>query len=364
MISTSEAVGLYLHIPFCHAKCGYCDFATYVGQENQIGPYLEALKHELSLYKGNSLQTIFVGGGTPTVLSPSHIENLFHTIGDVFDLSPLTEATIEANPESSTREVLSAYRTAGINRVSFGLQSVNNRFLKELGRLHTFEGFKKAFLLARELGFNNINVDLMFGLPDQTESDWEETLETVLALGPEHLSTYGLKIEAGTEFAKRGIKADDDLEAVMYLRVSEKLTHHGYSHYEISNFAKPGFESRHNLLYWRNAETIGVGLSAASFFRGKRFKNTSHLFPYLEAYKSKRSAVVEETVLDPCAQRNESMMLGLRLKEGIPENQIPEPQEPIFKKFLLNELAFVEQGMYRLTPRGWLLSNQLFQHLI
>ncbi len=186
----------------------------------------------------------------------------------------------------------------------------------------------------------------------------------MVALQPEHISTYALKIEAGTDFAKKSISIDDDLEADLYLRASEKLVALGFVHYEISNFAKPGKESRHNKLYWENSDTIGVGLSAASYFQGRRFKNTRNLPQYIEAVENKKSPVIEESQLEESARLQEQMMLGLRLREGVEESLVYRLDKPIFRKFLDENLAFVEEGRYRLTPQGWLLSNQLFQFLV
>jgi len=357
-------VGLYIHIPFCDAKCSYCDFVTFTDRHSQIDSYLKALANELLFYKGLSVKTIFIGGGTPTVLSPAQIDFLFSAVHRTMDTSPLTEATVEANPESATPEKLSAYKRAGINRLSFGLQTTRNSLLGKLGRLHTSETFFSVFNNARELGFDNINVDLMFGLPGQTNQDWEDTLADVEKIRPEHISAYALKIEPGTKMAKENITIDGDVEADMYLMASDFLVKKGFVHYEISNFARPGRESRHNLLYWENNDTIGVGVSSASYFEGKRFKNTSRLPAYLEACLNGRPPEREETILSNSDKRRESIMLQLRLREGVRMEMIQELKVPMASTFLKQGLATVEKGMYSLKPQGWLLSNLLFQQFV
>ncbi|MCG3203509.1 MAG: Oxygen-independent coproporphyrinogen-III oxidase-like protein YqeR [Elusimicrobia bacterium] len=359
-----KPIGLYVHIPFCDAKCHYCDFVTFTDRSSQITPYLEAVYGELSIYKGWPVRTLFIGGGTPTVLSPSQIEVLLSTIHSTMDTRLLTEATVEANPESATLDRLAAYRNGGINRLSFGLQSTNNALLKKMGRLHDIERFFHVYELARSLGFENINVDLMFGLPEQSLLDWEETLDRIRELSPEHVSTYALKIEPGTKFSAEGFKVNGDLEADMYLLASQKLRNWGYEHYEISNFAKPGKESRHNLLYWENQDTLGVGVSSTSYLGGRRFKNTTHLQTYLEASAKGQSVCQEETVLERGDRERETLMLNLRLKRGVASHLLDPLQLPIFKTFLDQGLAVLEKGMYSLTPKGWLLSNLLFQQLV
>ncbi len=357
-------VGLYIHIPFCDAKCHYCDFVTFTDRASQIDPYLRALTMEMGFYPGTPVETLFIGGGTPTVLSPLQIEFLLSSLGEALDTSHLGEATVEANPESATEERLLAYQKGGVNRISFGLQSSDNSRLASLGRLHSHEKFVERFALARRLGFQNINVDLMFGLPGQSVGHWERTLRDVLALSPEHLSTYALKIEPGTKLAKDGAVVDQDEEADMYLLAAEMLTRAGYEHYEISNFAKPGFQSRHNLRYWQNEDTLGVGVSSASYVNGQRWKNTGKFQSYLESCLNGRPPEREETVMDPSARRKESLMLKLRLGRGVPKGELDELQIPTASIFVERGLASVQKGMYSLNRRGWLLSNLLFREMI
>jgi len=357
-------VGLYVHIPFCTARCGYCDFATTVGQEDLMDRYLAAVKQEASHHRGTEVQTLFFGGGTPTVLNPEQIHSLFSALKENFDFSEMSEATIEANPESATEPVLKAYQEEGINRISFGVQSTQNKLLKKLDRLHTWEGFQKAYHLARKLGIQNINTDLIFGLPDQTLADWMSTLEDIFSLNPDHISLYALKIEPGTPFEKQGIRIDDDLQADMYLMASEKCVSNGFHHYEISNFSKGEKECRHNLKYWRNEDTIGLGLSAASYHDEERQTNPRGLIDYIrmmEGGKPERKTTVR---LGPSVRYKEDLMLGLRLNRGVKWDLLERTHLPIFTEFLKRDLAFLSDGYYRLRPDGWLLSNQLFQYLL
>lgn len=356
--------GLYIHIPFCHAKCSYCDFATFVDQHHQIDNYLSALIKEMRFYEGRPLQTIFIGGGTPTVLSPAQIRFLGRAIHKTFDTSALTEATVEANPESADDDILKAYQDEGINRLSFGLQTTDNTLLANIGRLHSFEWFGDAYARARQLGFRNINIDLIFGLPGQTEISWKGTLTQVVGLNPEHISTYALKIEAGTKMAKENVMIDNDREALFYLTASENLTTNGYRHYEISNFSKPGFESRHNQLYWEQKNTIGVGLSATSYIDGRRFKNTPSLPDYMQKIEAGVSPILENSTLDPDEKEREDIMMALRLDRGVEEERVNKLKLPMAETFLKQGLAKVQNGYYALTPQGWLLSNQLFQWLV
>jgi len=357
-------LGLYLHLPFCHARCGYCDFATFTGQEDKIEEYLGALEKEMAFYSHESIQTLFIGGGTPTVLNPDQISRLLESLKSHFGFSKLSEATVEANPESATPDVLKAYQHGGINRISFGLQSTQNTFLSKLDRLHSYEDFLRAHEAARGLGFKNINLDLIYGLPGQSMENWSQSLKDVLKLEPEHLSLYALKIEEGTKFQKDGVVLDDDLQADQYLLASPMLREAGYDHYEISNFCKPGFASRHNLKYWRNEPTLGLGVSAASFLEGIRRVNTRSLQIYLSDLKEGREITQESTELTTEKQVKENVMLGLRLKEGIDWGTVKSLNMPVFKSFLNQGWAAVEKGRYFLNPQGWLLSNQLFQFLV
>lgn len=285
-------LGIYIHIPFCVCKCRYCGFLSFEDADEDIhSRYTKALTDEIrlygSLYRDEYIvDTIFIGGGTPSVMKPEYTEQILAAVRESFDLAKTCEITIETNPGTLSREKLSAYRNCGINRLSIGVQSLNDNVLKTLGRIHSVREFEENFTLARELGFDNINIDLMFAVPDATMSIWKETLEKALALSPEHISFYSLQIEEGTPFAKmyeEGILEEipDDTDRKMYRAAAELLSRNGYVHYEISNAAKPGFVSRHNLKYWTMKEYLGFGLGASSYFKGRRFQNTESLEEYM-----------------------------------------------------------------------------------
>lgn len=356
--------GLYLHIPFCHARCHYCDFATFTGREGQIDRYLAALAKEIGAFGPQSLETVFVGGGTPTVLEPTQWKVLFGDIERML-VEEGHEATVECNPESVTPEKLAAFRETGVNRLSFGLQATQDRLLKALNRVHDFARFETVFRQARAAGFDNLNVDLMYGLPGQTIEDWRDTLSCVLESGPEHISAYALSVEEDTVLDRTGVTADDDLQADMYEEAASVLESAGYVHYEISNFAKPGRECRHNLRYWRNQPTLGAGVSAAWFDGRVRRQNTDSLDDYLQAVEAGRSPVVEEAALAEPERVGEDLMLALRLKEGV----APAPQARLLYGSVLHRfrnLGFLTEnnGHFRPTRQGWRLSNQLFQELL
>lgn len=369
-LSTSHfkrMTGLYIHIPFCQARCHYCDFATYAGLNDRIPRYLAALAREMESFGGRRLETLFVGGGTPTVLEPDQWRGLMAGVRRNFGFAPGHEATVECNPESATPEKLSALGEQGINRLSFGLQAVQDFLLKRLGRLHDFAGFRRAHAAARAAGFRNINADLMYGLPGQSPAHWRETLRRVLDLGLEHVSAYALAVEEETVFRRQGIEADPDLQADMYEEASEILTRAGYVHYEISNFARPGFECRHNLRYWKNLPCLGAGLSAASYDGRTRRKNTEDLDLYLRAVEEGRSPVEEEAVLSDTERVGEDLMLSLRLKEGVrPSSRARELYGPVLDRF--RSLGFLVSdpagARFEPTLRGWRLSNRLFQELL
>ncbi len=293
---TNQLLGLYIHIPFCVKKCDYCDFLSAPATEEMKGRYVDALITEIkscsSYYSNYEVQTLFFGGGTPSCLEAVQIEKIMKALSDNFRLNKEEmEASIEINPGTITEEKLKAYKKAGINRLSFGLQSVNDAELRKLGRIHTYEQFKENYLLARTLGFTNINVDLMSALPEQTLNSWENTLRTILALEPEHISAYSLIVEEGTRFYDRYSEGsadyillpDEDTDRGMYHRTKELLKDHGYERYEISNYAKKGFECRHNSSYWVGTDYLGLGLGASSLIEGVRFSKEDNLKQYIMA---------------------------------------------------------------------------------
>lgn len=384
-----EGIGLYIHIPFCATKCPYCDFNTYQGILSLLPPYLEALHREIALWGealGHPLAvTLYLGGGTPSLLTPAQLRTLISTVRHNFSLPSDAEITAEANPDDITPEWCLGALEAGVNRLSIGVQSLDDRLLRVLGRRHTAAQALGAYTVARRAGFHNINLDLMFGLPYQSTEDWCHTLRQAVALEPEHLSAYCLTLEEGTpmeRWVRQGHlpQPDPDLAADMFFWAEEFLATHGYHHYEISNWAKPGFLSRHNLIYWTGREYLGCGPGAHSYLGGVRFANLKNPQRYMHTIVHETrpfpgltalpgwSAVEFSESLDFWTQIEEALMLGLRLVEGISWHDLEQRLSVDIKALLgttleeLEELGLVEttpEGM-RLTPRGRLLGNEVF----
>jgi oxygen-independent coproporphyrinogen-3 oxidase len=320
-----KSVALYIHIPFCKQKCLYCDFPSFAGKESCMPNYAAALAKEISSIKDKKIKTIFIGGGTPTYLSLEGWEIISKSI-EKLDTCEDLEFTVEGNPGSFTREKLSFLKKMGVNRLSIGLQAFQDSLLRELGRIHTIEDFKQSFEIARSLGFNNINVDLMFGIPSQTLEHWLETLENVTQLNPEHLSCYSLIVEEGTGFYKRFEEGtlslpDEDLERTMYAKTIEYLRKKEYIQYEISNFTKNNMQCRHNLVYWDLDEYIGCGAASHSYSDGFRYRNEENVEKYIEKMNVECSAVVEKRKNLFKDDVEEFMFMGLRKNEGISKSE-------------------------------------------
>ena len=374
---------LYIHIPFCLRKCAYCDFLSNVQNEETIETYVLSLVDEILAHGSErkyvsayEVTTIFFGGGTPSILNASQIQRIFYALEKSFEIAPDAEITIEANPGTVTIEKLEAYRACGINRISFGLQSANNEELKLLGRIHTYEEFLESFHLARECGFDNINVDLISAIPKQTLASWEETLKNIIALNPEHISAYSLIVEEGTPFANmygEGCPGEQDLpseeeERKIYYRTKEMLKDAGYNRYEISNYAKEGMECKHNLGYWERKEYLGIGLGSASLINNVRYSNISDLSRYIKCAKHLDIIQADIQVLSTQEQMEEFMFLGLRKMVGIYEQEfeecfgvdIDEVYGKQLKKLILEDLIERKDGWIRLTERGIDVSNYVF----
>ncbi|MBO5363904.1 MAG: radical SAM family heme chaperone HemW, partial [Clostridia bacterium] len=286
------SLGIYLHIPFCKQKCLYCDFNSYAGKERMVEEYCHALEQEILSYPaGDAVATIYFGGGTPTVLGAERLAALLGVLKAHFSLAKNCEITAECNPGTIDKAGLSMLYQAGFNRLSIGLQSTDDETLKKLGRIHSYQEFLECFQNAREVGFSNLSLDLMYGLPNQTPEEWKKTLREALRCCPEHLSCYGLKIEEGTPFARMelSLPSDDDVRK-MYDDCVEVLQGAGYERYEISNFAKPGLESRHNCRYWRYENFVGFGAGAYSCKEGKRWFNVAGIPDYCRAISQSKSA--------------------------------------------------------------------------
>ena len=354
------SIGLYIHVTFCASKCAYCDFYSRV-RRDQMPDYLAALRGELESWRGKGVtaDTLFFGGGTPSLLPPEEVGGLISLCREIFSLEG--EITMEANPDTVTAETLKGFRKAGVNRLSFGVQTAIDSELKLLGRKHTFAQAEQAVRDARAAGFDNLTLDLMLGIPEQTADSLAQTLDRITALRPEHLSCYLLKIEEGTVFYKRHMEtlcADEDETADFYLTVADRLTALGYRHYEISNFALPGYESRHNLKYWRCEDYLGFGPAAHSCFGGRRFYHPADLAAYIS----------DSTPADdgPSGSPEERLMLALRLDEGAAP--VDGYDWESFRKrcapYLRAGLMAENDGRIRLTRQGFLLSNSILAEIL
>jgi oxygen-independent coproporphyrinogen III oxidase len=380
MMDNNE-VSLYIHIPFCRSKCYYCDFNSYAGMEELMPAYFEALKKELVYYSKiltkYSIGTIFIGGGTPSAVEKEYIVELMKLCRDRLNISDSAEISIETNPGTLDYDKLSAYRDSGINRLSMGLQAWQGSILKKIGRIHNSSEFEENLIAAKKAGFQNLNVDLIFGLPGQKEKDWEETLERVVDLGVEHISCYSLKIEEGTPFGDRLEKGeisymDDELDRKMYYKAIEFLAEKGFNHYEISNFAKPGFECRHNLVYWKVKPYIGIGAGSHSYFDEKRFNNINSVEEYVKYLENNEIPKENIEVIDKSESISEYIILGLRLTEGIGIREFKEIfNENILEIYksqiekLINESLLVKYGdRLKLTAKGLDLANKVFVEFI
>lgn len=333
---------LYIHIPFCARKCAYCDFLSFVAPERAYRDYMDKLIEEIYGQSGNfagyCVTTVFVGGGTPSVLPAFLIEELFAVLYECFDIAEDAEITLESNPGTLTMEKLETYRQSGINRLSIGLQSADDQELRYLGRIHSYDDFLKSYQRARQAGFENINVDLMSALPGQTVHSWKTTLRKVMMLKPEHISAYSLIIEEGTPFYARygeilnrgGEEVlpdlpDEDADREMYHLTKELMHAQGYGRYEISNYARPGYECRHNIGYWNGTEYLGLGLGASSYTFGFRYHNTTDFKEYLSLNLREGGAAardIQELSLEE--RMEEFMFLGLRMMQGVSGSEFLE----------------------------------------
>ncbi len=379
-------VSLYLHIPFCHTRCHYCDFNTYAGILPMREPYVRALLTEITLAGQMAQQddgsrrrsrTIFFGGGTPSLLSVSQITRLLDACYSAFSVDTNAEITLEANPGTLDQEQLAGLRAAGINRLSMGAQSFDSSLLKALGRIHTPQEISQAVLYAHKAGFTSINLDFMFGLPDQTMNHWRETLDRALDLHPEHFSLYSLIIEEGTPFydwvhQDRITPGDEDLCADMYEYADEVLCKAGYVNYEISNWALPGHQSRHNLTYWQNLPYIGMGAGAHSYFGERRFYNERTPSIYIKKLKEQKIPEAESETVGELQAMSETAFLALRTAMGL---HLPTFEERFGKPFahfvgerlqavIKAELLECVDGWLRLSKRGRLLGNEVFLRLL
>ncbi|MBC8263704.1 MAG: radical SAM family heme chaperone HemW [Anaerolineales bacterium] len=385
-----DVVSVYIHIPFCQSKCAYCDFNSYAGLEYLFEPYVKALAREIELTgKGPSLQakTVYLGGGTPTVLPVSLLEEVLLVLGQSFPVAKDVEISIEANPGTVDSDYLAGLLNLGVNRLSLGVQSLDDGLLRLLGRIHTAAEAIESYGLARQAGFANINLDLIYGISHQTLEQWQSTLREALNLQPDHLSLYALTLEEHTPLARQVAcgeipSPDDDLAADMYILAEEMLAEEGYVHYEISNWAGPisniqspisNHTCRHNLNYWRNQPYLGFGAGAHSYFGGRRWRNFLSPMKYTVQLNVGMGSCAHSEDIDRATEMAETMILGLRLiEEGVSfegfARRFGERLESLYESDLgeLEELGLVEvtAERVRLTPRGRLLGNEVFERFL
>ena len=392
---------LYVHIPFCVKKCAYCDFLSGPAGETEKSAYTETLLREIrsrkEAYRDYRVSTVFLGGGTPSVLTGEDTARIFHALGENFDISRDAEITMEVNPGTVTEEKAAAWKECGINRLSIGLQSVDDEELKMLGRIHTFREFLDTWELVRGEGFRNVNVDLISAIPGQTVQSWERTLRTVADFGPEHLSAYSLIIEEGTPFYERYGKGgmdydgslpmlpDEDAERQIYQMTAAVLKEYGYHRYEISNYAKQGYECRHNLGYWDRKQYLGLGLGASSLVEEQRFHNTADMRKYMEVFGVRNCsqpvhtgagqpgpAAEEMETLSAEDQMEEFVFLGLRKTKGISCREFQENFGKSIEDVYGDQIGrFKGLGLMKkegdrlwLTERGIDVSNSIFVEFV
>lgn len=377
-----EELGIYIHIPFCKQKCFYCDFCSFANKNEMQGKYVETVINEIKniTHKEKyTVTTIYLGGGTPSILNPDYIKSILQEIKSSFEILDDAEITIEINPGTVNEEKLKKYKEYGINRLSIGLQSANDKILKKIGRIHDYKQFEETFFYARKCGFKNINVDLMIGLPTQAVEDVKQTLEKIIQKNPEHISVYSLIIEEGTTIEKlinenKLQLPDEETERIMYWTVVNELKENGYNQYEISNFSKKTYESKHNTNCWKQKQYIGLGTSAHSYLNKKRYSNTNNIEEYIKNIQenniSKNITIHEEQTEE--STMNEYMLLGLRMIQGININEFKQKFkiDPTIKyketleKLQKENLIQITKTSIKLTKQGIDFGNIVWEEFI
>ena len=369
--------GLYIHIPFCKSKCKYCDFNSFANREKDIEPYFSALNNELSAWSeklaSRQFDTVYFGGGTPSFVGPSILCKCIEHIKKIFPISSDCEITVECNPGTIGFDGLKKLKSAGANRLSIGLQSTDSQTLSVLGRIHSVNDFEECLAAARFAGFDNISLDLMYGLPDMTMEKWEKTLEKAVSYLPQHISAYALKIEDGTPFSKMQLNLpDEDLCSDMYEKAVEILRKNGYCRYEISNFALPGKESRHNQKYWECCDFLGLGAGAYSCINNVRFNNAADIIEYIQKINPTGFAVNEKEEISFAEQMSEFVFLGLRCEKGISKTEFKNRfgknikdyfGQPI-EKYINLGFLIDENGFLRFSDKGFFVSNTILSDFI
>lgn len=375
----ADKLGIYIHIPFCRSKCDYCDFYSLAGRDDRMDQYQKALlshiKETAPLAQDFPVDTIYIGGGTPSYYGAKRLKELLGVIRKLYKVEKDAEVTVECNPDSVDVKSLKILRKAGVNRLSMGMQSAIACELERIHRIHTPQQVNEAATAARKASFTNLSLDLIYGLPGQTMDSWKDTVEHALSLIPQHLSCYGLKVEEGTPLAARvaqgEVLPDDDQQADLYLWTVGRLERAGYPQYEISNFAKPGFASRHNLRYWLTQPYIGFGPGAHSDFGGRRYSFVRDLDAYIQGVLQGGDIIDESEIIPKRERCGEYLMLRLRTVQGINEQEYRStyfmdfaPLQARLEQFRTQGWAEQTDGRWHFTPKGFLLSNQLIGDLL
>jgi len=370
-----KSLGLYIHIPFCKSKCNYCDFCSVGGADEALKVrYINSLRRQISEWadkcRGYEVDTVYIGGGTPTFLAPETLASLIELCADKYSLAASPEISCECNPATTTAEGLRTLRVGGINRLSIGLQSANNNELRALGRVHSYRDFAKTFEGARRAGFDNISADLMYGIPDQTLESFENTLDELISLSPEHISAYCLKVEENTPFGRLGdalVLPDEDTATEMYLMATRRLASSGYEKYEISNFAKAGRESRHNMRYWLGCDYLGFGSAAHSYFGGERFSYA----PNIVSYSRGVFDITDREKIGVDEKMTEYVMLRLRLSVGISLSDFEKrfgkglfEAYPTLGSYENSGHIVIKDGGCHFTDEGFLVSNYILSDIL
>lgn len=380
-----KELGIYVHIPFCKQKCYYCDFVSYANSKKKVEEYIKALKKEIREESKNInkedyiINTIYIGGGTPSFINEKYISEIVYEIKENYNVEKEAEITIEVNPGTINEEKIKEYKKLGINRLSIGLQSTKNELLKQIGRIHTYKEFLNSYNLARKVGFKNINVDLMLGLPNQTIENVEESLKEVIKLHPEHISFYSLIVEENTTIEKmleqgKITLPNEELERKMYWNAKKILEENKYIHYEISNFAKKGYESKHNLNCWNQKEYLGFGVAAHSYFENKRYCNTNCIEEYCKNINEEninRNRTICEIQTEE-ERKKEYMLLALRKIEGVDIQEFKNKfiENPIYKfhkeleKLVNQDLVEIDLNKIKLTKKGLDFANRVWEEFV
>lgn len=380
-----KELGIYIHIPFCKQKCYYCDFISYANKEEKVKEYIESLQREIELesdgYKDEEYEitTIYIGGGTPSFIDALYIERIINTIKQNYKLHENPEITIEVNPGTINEEKIRKYKDIGINRISIGLQTTKDNLLKQIGRIHTYEEFLNCYQIVQKVGVDNINVDLMLGLPNQTLEDLKESLREVINLKPNHISLYSLILEENTVLEKQVSENElelpsEDIERKMYWETKKILEQNGYIHYEISNFSKKGYESKHNLNCWNQKEYLGFGVAAHSYIKNKRYCNTNNIEEYIKNVQNGK-ILSNRTICEiqnKIEEQKEYMLLGLRKIQGIDIQEFKNKfiDNPIYifhkelEKLVKEELIEVDLNQIKLTSKGLDFANLVWEEFV